>query len=277
MPDIAVFHPQIVHFVVALGFLGVLLRLVSLTGRAAWTDRAASLLLIIAAGAAVLAVISGDQAHGLAERIPGAREAVHEHEEYGEKARNVFLVVGLLELGALAFASRAGLAKGLRAGSAVVGLAACFFLYEAAEHGGELVYSYAGGIGTRSGNPEDVSNLLVAGLYHQARVKRQEGDSAEAARLIDELARQRPNDANVQLLQAEAALRDRKDPVAALGLLAGITPPEGDRFTPLRIGLLQADAHLAMGHADTAKAILSDLAAKYPGNRWVEEARARVQ
>lgn len=55
MPDIALFHPQIVHFVIAGAGLGLLFRWISLTGKLKWTDGAATALLVIGAGAAVLA------------------------------------------------------------------------------------------------------------------------------------------------------------------------------------------------------------------------------
>lgn len=276
MPDIAVFHPQVVHFVIALGIVGVVLRLVSLTGKAAWTGPAAAALLILAAGASIVAVISGEQAHGIPERIPGAREAVHEHEEAGEMARNILIVVGLLEVAGLALASRTSRVKLVRAASGVVGLVACFYLYEAGEHGGELVYSYAGGVGTRSGDPEDVTRLLVAGLYQQARAKRQAGDSLEAARLIDELARQRPGNAAIQLLVAESALRDRKDPATALATLAALAPPTDDRFMKLRVGVLRTDAFLAAGQPDSARAVLAALETEFPGHPWLAEAKTRL-
>ena len=106
MPDIASFHPQIVHFVVVLLIVGVLFRLVSFTGKVPFTNAAATTLIVFGALAAVVAVESGMQAHGPAERVPGAREAVMEHEEWGERTRNVFLVVAVLELVGLAVRSR---------------------------------------------------------------------------------------------------------------------------------------------------------------------------
>jgi len=36
MPNLAVWHPQLVHFVIALGLVGVVLRLLSLLLRSAW-------------------------------------------------------------------------------------------------------------------------------------------------------------------------------------------------------------------------------------------------
>src|SRR5829696_1369430 len=146
-PSLAAFHPQVVHFVVGILIVGVAFRLVALTGRMKWTGPAATSLLVIGGVAAWVAARSGTAAHGPVERIPGAREAVEEHEEWGNRTRNVFVGVAALELAA----------RTIRAVSGLAGIAGVFVLYEAAEHGGDLVYSYAGGVGIRTGNPEDVS------------------------------------------------------------------------------------------------------------------------
>jgi len=276
MPDIAQYHPQVVHFVVALGMLGVALRLISITGLIAWTRPAATLLLLLAAGAAVVAAEAGHQAHGAAERIPGVREAVQEHEDLGMLTRNLFLVVAGLELTALAVRKNQGLMKGLLALSGFVGVGAVATLYEAAEHGGNLVYEYAGGVGTRSGEPEDVTRLLVAGLYHQAEAARASGRLDEAARLIEELTHQRPNDPAVKLLAAESMLKDRKDPAAALVVLDSVSVPEDDRFVAVRKGLLTSDALVAEGKADSAKVVLTALAQQYPDSRGIKSALAKL-
>src|SRR5687767_2409187 len=102
MPNLAANHPQVVHFVIALLLVGVLFRVISLTGRLAFTKHAATVLLILGTIAGGVAVKSGVDAHGPAERIPGARDLVVEHEELGIKTRNVFYVVGGIELVALA-------------------------------------------------------------------------------------------------------------------------------------------------------------------------------
>jgi uncharacterized membrane protein len=269
MPNIAVFHPQIVHFVIALFFAGLVFRLVSLTGRLSWTSPAGATLLIAAALASVAAVQSGTQAHGPAERVPGAREAVQHHEETGERARNVLLVVGGLELLGLILTKQAKVVRGV---SAVAGLVAAFFLYEAAEHGGEVVYSYAGGVGIRSGDSTDVRRLLVAALYHKSRVDREAGRSEEAARLTDELTRQVPNDPAVTFLAIESRIRDRNDPQGALADLATMRIPQDTPRLVIRHGMLTADALKAAGMVDSARAVLAALAARYPENRGLQQA-----
>jgi uncharacterized membrane protein len=278
MPDIAALHPIVVHFVIALGIVGVVFRLVALTGRMGWTGPAATVLILGAAGASIVAAESGEQAHEWAERIPGAGEVMHEHEEAGEKARNVLVVIAVLEAAALVFrGSRAPLAKGLRVAAGLGGIVACYFLYEAGEEGGELVYSYAGGVGTRTGDNADVRRLLIAGLYHQARVARDSSQLEEAARLTDELRRQAPQDLSVALLGAQSLLHDRKDPLGALAAVSSLSPPADDPRAAVRIGLLKSEIFVALNQPDSARAVVTALSQQFPESRWVADALKKLQ
>ncbi|HKP27961.1 MAG TPA: DUF2231 domain-containing protein [Gemmatimonadales bacterium] len=272
MPNIAVFHPQIVHFVIALFFVGLALRIASWFIWPTWTKPAGALLLILSAFASVAAVRSGTEAHGPVERIPGAREIVEHHEERGEAARNLMLIIAALELVALALAKQAKAQKALHVISGVFGLYVGFSLYEAAEHGGEIVYEYGGGPGVRSNDTTDIRRLLVAGLYNQAQRDREAGRSEEAARLIDELARRMPGDQTVVFLAIESKIKDRKDPQGALAELAAISFPADQPRIAIRHALLTAEAWKSMGMPDSAKAILESLQRKYPDNPGVQRA-----
>lgn len=274
MPNIGQFHPQIVHFVVALGIVGVLFRIISLFWRRSWLSPAATTLILFAAGASVAGVQSGTDAHGVAERIPGAREAVIEHEDWGKRTRNALLVLAGIEILTLALSSKKA-GRPLQFVAALGGIAAVVVIYEAAEHGGDLVYEYAGGIGTRSGDPEDITNLLVAGLYHSARTARDSGKSELAARLIEELARTRPADTTVWIMSAESKLRDLKDPAAALVLLDSLQVPGNSRFDT-RYGMLKAEAHNALGQADSAKVILQGVVQRHPNSQPAKDALAKL-
>jgi uncharacterized membrane protein len=274
--SLAPFHPQVVHFVIALLFAGVAFRWIALTGRAAFTGPAAAVLLLAGSLGAVLAVQSGKAAHGPVERVPGARAAVQEHEEWGERTRNIFLVVAALEIVALIPAA-ARWRKGVYVASALVGLAGAVSLYEAGEHGGELVYAYAGGVGIRSGDPDDVGRLLVAGLYHQAMLDRKAGRSAQAAQLIGQLAQRDPDDTTVQLLSIESLILDTRDGKAALAALARFPANPESRFVRFRVGLLRADALALVGHADSAKAVLQAMAGEFAGNRAIEDRLAKLK
>lgn len=270
--DIGSWHPQVVHFVIAPVILGVILRLISLTGRVRWTNYAATTLLVFAALVSFVATKSGDDAHGPAERIPGARPVVEEHEAWGNRTRNLLILLGLVELGALAFAryeSRRQVLQGMRIASAALGLVAIFFVYETAEEGGEIVYEYAGGVGTRSGDPQDVDNLLIAGLYHKAMQDRGLGRKQDAARLIEEMVRRRPRDPEVQLLGVESLLQDRSDPQSALGALSNVSVPPDDERLRVRAGLLLVDAYEAAGQPDSARVVLQDLKQQHPNNTRV--------
>jgi uncharacterized membrane protein len=269
MPTLAQLHPQVVHFAVALLFLGVLFRLISLSGKLKFTDHAASALLILGTIAALVSVKSGDAAHGPVERIPGARPIVVEHEEAAESTHDVFAVVVLLELVALAMLVNAKTATKVRwvhAASAIVGVWGAATLYKTAELGGEIVYKYAGGPGIRSGAPEDVERLLLAGLYAQSQADRKAGNKVEAARLIDEMALRFSADTNVRFLQVESLLRDREDPAAALAALDAISMMSSDARNGARRANLRTDIFMAMGLPDSAKATLDAAIAAFPQN-----------
>ena len=279
MPDIGVYHPQIVHFVIAFLGLGVVARVISLLPlgeRFRFVGPMASALLILGTLAAIAAFRSGMDAHGPVERVPGARDAVTEHEDWGKRTRNLFIAIGVLELAALALASRRRMAQGLRVVSALAGLAGLWVLYEAGEHGGQLVYNYAGGIGIRSGADADVKRLLVAGLYHNARIARDGGRKEEAARLTDELVRQMPEDANVRFLAVESLIKDRDDSRGALAALAAVEVPADDWRLNLRRASLTAEAYRAVGAADSALATLDDLKRRFPDHPRIKAALERM-
>jgi uncharacterized membrane protein len=268
VPDIASFHPQLVHFVVALLIVGVLARIMSLIplpGRMTYVGAMAATLIFLGTIASVLAVRSGLEAHELVEDIPNIRPVVGEHEEDGETTRNIFLAVSLVEIGILAFATRKPtVARGLRILSAVVGVVGVVFLFETAEHGGEIVYDYAGGPGLRTGDTSSVRRLLVAGLYNNAMLDRKAGNAESAAARVDELQRMLPADTGVRLLRIQSLVRDRKDAPAALAALDSITVPPSNRRVYMQKAILQAEALDLAGQRDSARAVLTALKGQIP-------------
>jgi uncharacterized membrane protein len=272
VPNLAAFHPQTVHFVVGLLILGVAFRFISFTPWFKWTKHAATALLVIGTLAAVVAVRSGIDAHGPVERIPGVRDLVVHHEELGIRTRNIFFVVVALDLIALAMASGAlaarfgKFAKLAYGASAILGVHGSFVLYEAAGHGGEIVYEYGGGPGLRTGNEEDKQRLLIAGLYHQGMADRAANRPVEAARLFAELASRAGGDTTARLLHAESLLLDSKDAAGALAILRA-TPvdPMIPRYAN-RKATLSADAFLALGMKDSARAVLQPIVTANPAN-----------
>ena len=256
MPNIGYMHPYIVHG--AIGFLlaGVLLRLIALPRRWSWANQAAALFLVLGAGAAVLAVQSGTDAHGPVERIPGVRAAVSDHEEWGDRTRNVFLVIAGLEIAALALPARE---RVIRYASAALGIVGAVFVVITGDLGGDIVYSYAGGPGIRSGDPLDVHRAFLAGAYNEAMLDRREGKNAEAAMLIDEISKRAPNDPDVQMLHIESLLRDTHNAQGALTALDSVRPPANSPRVARTLAVLRANALVAVGRPDSARAVLQQL------------------
>ena len=232
------YHPQVVHFAVALVFVGVGFRLLSLLRRFAWPNFAAAMLILLGTVACFAAVQTGTAAHGPVERIPGARPAVMEHEAWGERARNIFAVVSAVEIVVLGL-TWAQHAAAFHASilSAVIGLAGAGAMYAAASRGGELTYSYAGGVGTRSGTPEDVNRVFLAGVYQQALQDRQSGRVDDAMALIELAAGRLPSNLDLQLMSAEWLTDVKRDPAAAIQRIDSLQIPSTDTRARVRAGL----------------------------------------
>jgi uncharacterized membrane protein len=272
MPSLAALHPQVVHFVVALIIVGVAFRIASLLVKQAWLSPAALTLVALGTLASLVAVRSGNDAHGPVERVPGARDAVVAHETWGERARNGFLILLVVEAVAAALASRqASAARSAQMVAAVVGVLAVGVLYKAAGDGGNLVYGYAGGVGIRSGDPADVNRLLVAAAFHQASVDRQGGRPADAAAIMDVAADRFPDHLELQLARVESVIADRGDATGALTRLDAIRIPTDDVRLRTRAGLLRASALSARGDATAARQVLETLKSEFPTNAQIQQ------
>jgi uncharacterized membrane protein len=280
--QLAAIHPIVVHFAIALLVAGVLFRGAWLVGARLRTRRldfagpAACALLFVGTLAAALAVRSGEQARGDAESLPGAAAVVKEHADWAEWTLRLFVVVSLLEASALALRRYGRARQALTAASGVVGLLGLFLVYETGEHGGRVVYSHAGGVGTRSGGAEDVGRLLLAGLYQQSVVDRTEGRTEDASQLLELAAARFPNHLEVQLLLAEFQLEDRKDAPLALTTLGRLTVPKDDAALRLRHGILTVDALLALDRVDEARAVLDQVRREAPGDGLVRTRQERL-
>jgi len=275
MPDLGFYHPILIHFAIGLLAVGVVFRWISLTGRAAFAGPAAASVLLLATVAALAAAQSGEDAHVAVEAVPGTAGAVRAHQQWGERTRNLALVIGGLELLALALRGRADTRR-LVFASAGLGVVAVVSVLQTGKLGGELVYAHAGGVGIRSGDPEDVARLLLAGLFAQADVDEKAGRAGDAATLLEMAAQRFPADPTVQVRAAEALLEDRHDPAGALALLARPGPPSDEPPLRFRRAWLTADALDALGRHAEARVVLERLQTEFPENTRLRGRLARA-
>src|SRR5260370_211370 len=262
MESLGYYHAAVVHFAIGLLAGGVLLRWASLTRRLPFAGPAAVVLLVLGTAAAVVSVQSGTAAHGPVERVPGAAVAVQEHEEWGQRTANAFLLVLAVEVAALVLA-RWGRQEPALIVSAVIGLVGLGALLYAGHLGARLVYSYAGGVGIRTGDAADLDRLLVAAIYHRSQADRKAGRGPDAARLLEEAVRRFPGDLGIQLLVAESKLVDLKDSAGAVELLSRPPGPREDRRPRLRHAFLLAAALGPAVPNDAAPAVLPPLSTDY--------------
>ena len=85
-----------------------------------------------------------------------------------------------------------------------------------------------------------------------------------------------PGDLGVAFLSARSLLIDRHDPAASMALLNGLAIPADNPRLVLQVGVLRSDAYLAMGHPDSARAVLQGIAQTFPDNPQVQRVTAEA-
>jgi uncharacterized membrane protein len=140
-------HPAIVHFPIALIFLGALLSTLTIFTRRGALPQFAAVTLILAAALAQLAISTGgDQAEAVLKRMPEAKPLILVHAEWGEWVRNVALIAAISAVLALAFYRVANIRRVLAFITTLIAGAACYCVFEAAEHGAAMVYHHGVGV-----------------------------------------------------------------------------------------------------------------------------------
>lgn len=143
-------HPLVIHFPIALIIVAPLFVVLGLLIKPRTREfiGVSALLMILAAGGALLATSTGSAAEHLAEKVPGAKAILHEHEELGESAE-VFAIALAAAL-VVGFASlciwRPKLPRGVIIGFGMVYLvghaAGMLVVANTAHQGGRLVHEF---------------------------------------------------------------------------------------------------------------------------------------
>jgi uncharacterized membrane protein len=147
-------HPRVIHFAIAFISIYPLFELLALLFKKEYLDKAAHLILFIAVLSAVGAVLTGNQAEEVASLweehgaiIPFGE--INEHSEYANITLWFFTAILLLRT---LFVIRKKYSGAFRYIIVVLAFVGLYFVYETAEHGGNLVYKH--GVGTELIKPE---------------------------------------------------------------------------------------------------------------------------
>ncbi len=159
-------HPLVVHFPIALIMVAPLFVLLALLIKPRTREfiGVSALLMILAAGGALMATSTGSAAEHLAEKVPGAKAILHEHEELGESAE-VFAIALAAAL-VVGFGSlciwRQKIPRGIILGFGVVYLiahaAGMLVVANTAHQGGRLVHE----VGVRANMSPAAGNPVAA-------------------------------------------------------------------------------------------------------------------
>ncbi len=151
-------HPALVHFPIVLILVGAAVAVVAVFLRRWHLPWLAAGLLLAGAAGAVAAAWSGEEAdEEIGKLSPQAEEILEEHEEWGERSRNLAIVAGLLAAGVVVSARFPKISRGLSIATAVAGLSASYAVAVTGHYGGLLVYQHGVGVST-SGSTAPATN-----------------------------------------------------------------------------------------------------------------------
>jgi uncharacterized membrane protein len=142
------FHPAVAHVPIVLVFLGTLISILTIFTRRGALPQFAAIMLILAAAAAHVAVITGDnEIDVLIKRMPeAARPLVYRHAELGEWTQKLAVIAACSAVLALAFFKARTFRRVLAFVTTIIGAGACYFALQAAERGRDMVYHHGVGI-----------------------------------------------------------------------------------------------------------------------------------
>ncbi|MGA7883129.1 MAG: DUF2231 domain-containing protein [Terrimicrobiaceae bacterium] len=146
-------HPAIVHFPIVLILFGAVAAVVAVFFRRwhlPWL--AAGLLAGGALGAFAATWTGGEEEEMVGELSPQAERILDEHEEWGERTRNIAILAALLAVAGASTLRFPKTARGLGIAAAIVAVAAAYAVAKTGHYGGQLVYKQGVGINTAAGS-----------------------------------------------------------------------------------------------------------------------------
>lgn len=148
MEFLAGLHPKVIHFPIVCFILYTLFEIAGTVLDKKNISTAAYILLVIGVFSSVAAVLTGNQAHEVALKlfekgINIPKDMIDEHEQYATITLWYFFFLMVLRT-VLIIKKR--FTKTYQYGFIILSILGCYFLYEAGDYGGKLVYKY--GVGT---------------------------------------------------------------------------------------------------------------------------------
>ncbi len=146
-------HPALVHFPIVLILAGAAVAVAAIFLRRWHLPWLAAGLLLSGAAGAVAATWSGEEDGEITgELSPQTEQILDEHEEWGERTRNLAILAGVLAAGGVVTLRLPRLSRGIGIAAAAAGMAASYAVAKTGHLGGLLVYKHGVGVNTAAGN-----------------------------------------------------------------------------------------------------------------------------
>jgi uncharacterized membrane protein len=152
MEFLAGLHPKVVHFPIALLLISVLFELIGTLWKNDFFSKAAHLLLFFGVIGSFLAALTGNQAFTAYEYWnESSRELVNTHQTFANIT--IWFFTGLLVVRTYLVVKKKHF-RFIKYMILVLSILGCYFIYQTAVHGGDLVYKYGIGVNLKFNQTE---------------------------------------------------------------------------------------------------------------------------
>lgn len=270
------YHPFIAHFAIGLLPAGVIIFAIYYWSKHEWFLYTALTLFIFATVAAFVSIKSGDIAHELVERIPGVREAIHDHEDWADIVRWSNILLTVVAFIYIRYKDREWLRYNQDFAHwlvVIIGVWATLAVIQTGRKGGDLVYDYMVAGGARGNSIQSVERQANAYYYNKLQfLKGAQNGHADVPKIISlfrEVEANYPDNLDFKIIHARFLFQELNNAPEAISKVNETIEKIKDYQSPIFYNALDTKylAYVSMNNQAGQDSVLTLVKKYFPTSR----------
>jgi len=269
------YHPFIAHFTIGLLPAGVLIFIIYFWSKHEWFLYTAATLFTLSTLASIISWYTGDIAHELVERIPGVREAIHNHEYWANIVMRSNIVLSALTLVYIKFKDKEILRYNQDAAHwlvATVGIWCVIAVILTGKNGGNLVFDYMVAGGARGNTAESINRQANAYYYNQLDYLKSTNEYSKMISVYREIETNFPENVDFKIMYAEflfQQLNQGQEAITKLNEAMSLIKDPTSRVYE-RALIVKHRAYTSLNDKAGQDAVLADLTKNFPNSNYLK-------
>lgn len=270
------YHPFIAHFSIGLLPAGVLIFAIYYWSKHEWFLYTALTMFVIATVAGFISTYSGDIAHEVVERIPGVRNAIHEHEDWADIVKWSNIILTVLAFVYVQFKDKEWLRYNQDFAHwlvVVVGLWAVIAVVQTGRKGGDLVYDYMVAGGARGNSEESINRQANAYYYNKLQflktAKNGQADIPKIISMFREIEANYPENLDYKIMYARFLFQELNSAQEAIDKVNETIAKITDLKSPVHYNALDTKylAYVSLNDKAKQEEVLAEVKKYFPNSR----------